>query len=121
MPTVDLHNISDEELFRIAPSEGDRESLWFKKLVASWENDMKNSAVKIPLLLKELKSYFQQVQTALEGFVLDMNDLAELAVFTGAEPSVSGLMQQSHDRLEEARQYRTPPIDTSNLCVDSIM
>lgn len=64
---------------------------------------------------------FQQVQTALEGFVLDMNDLAELAVFTGAEPSVSGLMQQSHDRLEEARQYRTPPIDTSNLCVDSIM
>jgi hypothetical protein len=43
-------------LYRIAPSEGDRESLWFKKLVTSWENDMNNSAVKIPLLLKELKS-----------------------------------------------------------------
>ncbi|CAG9945763.1 unnamed protein product [Clonostachys rosea f. rosea IK726] len=121
MPTVDLHNISDEELYRIAPSEGDRESLWFKKLVTSWENDMNNSAVKIPLLLKELKSYFQQVQTALEGFVLDMNDLAELTFFTGAEPSISGLMRQSHDRLEEARQYRTPPINTSDLCVDSIM
>ncbi|CAH0003361.1 unnamed protein product [Clonostachys byssicola] len=121
IPTVDLHNISDEELFRVAPSEGERASLWFKKIATSFENDMNNSTVKIPLLLKELKSYFQQVQTELEGFVLDMNDLAELTFFTGAEPSVSGLMQQSHNRLEEARQYRTAPIDTSNLCADSMI